>query len=187
MPARKDGEGSPGNAAADSAGLNARAVKLMDSGKAGAAVPLLEAALSLNPGSALLRLNLASALRESGQAERALDVLDTIGPGAPTAADARVLEGLIHAGADRPERAEASYLAALEADPSHRDAWNDLGVLRFLAGRFAEARDCFEKALAADPGLSEAWFNLADACRETGDAEAAARADAEYERSRGGN
>lgn len=165
---------------AESARLNTRAAALMDSGKPAKAADLLRKALCINPGSGLLRLNLAGALRKSGEPARALDVLDTIRPGTATAADARVLEGLIHFEAGRPDRAETSYLAAISAEPRHKDAWNDLGVLRFTAGRFKDAKDCFERALESDPGLADAWYNLADACRELGDEAGAAAADERY-------
>jgi tetratricopeptide (TPR) repeat protein len=165
---------------AEAAKLVSEAMRLMEAGKPAKAVDRLQKALCLTPGSALLRLDLAGALREAGRPGDALDILDTVHAGADQAADARTLAGLIHFEAGRAERAEACYLAALETEPDHRDAWNDLGALRFVAGRYAEARDCFERALKADAGLADAWFNLADACRELGDERGAARADERY-------
>ncbi len=169
-----------GGSMAKAAGLVAKAMGFLEAGKPERAADCLRKALCLDPGSSLVRLDLAGALRDSGDPAAALDVLDTVRPRSEQAADALVLASLIHFEAGRPERAEAGYLAALELQPEHRDAWNDLGVLRFAAGRYAEARDCFERALRSDPALADSWFNLADACRELGDGEGAARADERF-------
>jgi tetratricopeptide (TPR) repeat protein len=52
------------------------------------------------------------------------------------------------------------------------------------AGRPAEAAEEFRRALAREPGRAASLHGLARACRSAGDAEAAARAQAEYRRVR---
>lgn len=57
--------------------------------------------------------------------------------------------------------AEASYLRALTLQPKNAIALNNLGMLYFGTGRFAEAAQALEKALAADPAYADARLNLA--------------------------
>jgi tetratricopeptide (TPR) repeat protein len=54
----------------------------------------------------------------------------------------------------------AEYERALEAEPKHAQAWNNLGVTLDAQGKYERARRCFRKAVAADPRYAEAHFNL---------------------------
>lgn len=56
--------------------------------------------------------------------------------------------------------AVAHWEAAVALDPGDADAWNQLGVMAANAGRWAEARDRFQRALAAFPGHPAAAENL---------------------------
>ncbi|HEY9179859.1 MAG TPA: tetratricopeptide repeat protein [Candidatus Baltobacteraceae bacterium] len=46
--------------------------------------------------------------------------------------------------------AAGEYQLALKADPSYAPALNGIGTLHVRAGRFAQARECFERVLAGD-------------------------------------
>ena len=63
-----------------------------------------------------------------------------------------------------PAKAEASLGRALELNPRHPVAWNELGLLQRRGGRFAEARASYEKALEAAPEFHFASLNLAILC-----------------------
>jgi tetratricopeptide (TPR) repeat protein len=57
--------------------------------------------------------------------------------------------------------AEAAYRRAVEADPSHADAWLNLGALCCEQGRCAEAAEWLAAALAHHPEAASLHFNLA--------------------------
>lgn len=72
-----------------------------------------------------------------------------------------------------PERAREAYARALAADPSHADAYLNLGCLEHRAGDPAAAEAHYRAALALRPADPIALFNLAVALEDRGrDAEA---------------
>jgi tetratricopeptide (TPR) repeat protein/TolB-like protein len=127
-------------------------------GDGGGAIPRYEAALAAS-GPAIVRLNLARAVFESGDAERAARELDALlerETSGEIAGQARRLRfGIRHADLERA--LETAGRAAVEGD----------------AARFAEARSAFENALAVEPDLWEAHFGLGLLARHRGDAQAA--------------
>ena len=127
-------------------------------GENAGAIPHYEAALAAN-GPSIVRLNLARAVFETGDRERAGRELDTLletETSGEVAGQARRLRfGIRHAGLERA--LESAGRGAIEGD----------------ATRFAEARSAFEAALAAEPDLWEAHFGLGLLARHRGDAQTA--------------
>lgn len=72
--------------------------------------------------------------------------------------------------------AEAAYLRVLNANPSHADALQLLGVLRLQQNRTGEGIALLRRALAVAPSHSAALLNLGHGLRMTGDMKAAAEA-----------
>lgn len=62
------------------------------------------------------------------------------------------------------ESAEQNLRAALEQNPTHPLALNELGIIYRKTGRFDEARSSYEKALEVYPGFHSARRNLAVLC-----------------------
>lgn len=122
------------------------------------AIPRYEAALAAS-GPAIVRLNLARALYETGDVDRAARELDTLlatETSGEIAGQARRLRfGIRHADLERA--LETAGKGAVEGD----------------ATRFAEARSAFAAALAVEPDLWEAHFGLGLLARHRGDAQAA--------------
>lgn len=122
------------------------------------AVPRYEAAVVAG-GPAVVRLNLARAVYETGDQERAgreLDTLLKIETGGEIAGQARRLRfGIRHPELER--ELETAGKGAVEGD----------------APRFAAARAAFDAALAAEPDLWEAHFGLGLLARHLGEAAAA--------------
>ncbi len=65
----------------------------------------------------------------------------------PNPAFAFVL-GNAYYGAQQLDRAEQNYRSAVQRYPTFLRAWNNLGILYYTSGRFAEAVPCFSKSVA---------------------------------------
>lgn len=70
----------------------------------------------------------------------------------------------------------ASYKRALEADPTHVHAFNNLGTLHSSRGDLEAAVACFERALKIDGSYADAYHNLGHALKGAGQVEEAANA-----------
>ncbi|HEY1433870.1 MAG TPA: tetratricopeptide repeat protein, partial [Thermoanaerobaculia bacterium] len=69
----------------------------------------------------------------------------------------------------RLDDAEKDLKAVLENFPLDRVAWNNLGLVYWLAGRFPDAIVAFSKTLEIDPEDLNAHYNLMRVYRATGD------------------
>jgi tetratricopeptide (TPR) repeat protein/TolB-like protein len=122
------------------------------------AIPRYEAALAAQ-GPAIVRLNLARAIYETGDKERAareLDaLLETERIGEIAGQARRLRFGIRHPELERA--IETAGKGAVEGDTT----------------QFAEARSAFEAAVAVEPDLWEAHFGLGLLARHRGDAQAA--------------
>ncbi|HEX4439946.1 MAG TPA: tetratricopeptide repeat protein [Thermoanaerobaculia bacterium] len=82
----------------------------------------------------------------------------------------------------RLDDAERDLKAVLEKFPLDRVAWNNLGLVEWLAGRYPNAVAAYEKVLGIDSEDLNAHYNLMRAYRAMGDRTKAAYHDAEYRR-----
>ena len=80
----------------------------------------------------------------------------------------------------RLDDAERDLKAVLEKFPLDRVAWNNLGLVYWLAGKFPEAIAAYGKTLAIDPEDLNAHYNLMRVYRATGDRKNADLHDAAY-------
>ncbi len=80
----------------------------------------------------------------------------------------------------RLDDAEKDLKAVLEKFPLDRIAWNNLGLVHWLAGRFPEAVAAYGKTLAIDPEDLNAHYNLMRVYRAMGDRKNADLQDAAY-------
>ena len=134
---------------------------------------LYEEALSRDPKSGLLALELAETLQDAGdaaRAERILSRLVALAPDrpAPRRALARALLAL-----GRSEEALEHARAAAERDPKNVDGATLLGFAFVASGRPEQAVACFRRALSARPrdrnargGLAMAYASLSDSRAE---------------------
>ena len=99
---------------------------------------------------------------------RAIEGLDD----APT----RYALGLVLARTGRPAEAMAEYRLALDRNPNHLGALNNLGVALATQGRMEEATRHFERLVAVDPEDADAHANLGLALAAAGAPDRAARA-----------
>ena len=92
-------------------------------------------------------------LRDSGQAESALEVLSAALIDIPDHPDLLYARGLVTAIMDRVEEHEQDMRRLIEIDPDNAHAYNALGyTLADKTDRLAEALELIEKALALLPG-----------------------------------
>ncbi len=56
--------------------------------------------------------------------------------------------------------AEKNFLAATTAYPQYKEAWNELGTVRWEMKKGAPAEEAFQKAIAIDPNFQQAYYNL---------------------------
>ena len=61
-----------------------------------------------------------------------------------------------------PGLAEQQFKALIDRVPAQRSLWTDLGLARFLSGRYEEAIEAYQRAFDLDPLHSAVLLNLAD-------------------------
>ena len=80
----------------------------------------------------------------------------------------------------RLDDAERDLKSVLSKFPLDRVAWNNLGSIEWLAGRYPQAIEAYEKTLAIDPEDLNAHYNLMRVYRALGDRSKAVFHEAEY-------
>jgi Flp pilus assembly protein TadD len=147
-----------------------RATGLMDLAKAElargdtrAAIGLLEEALELEPNEVFARVALASALQQTGEAERAVRLMEEtrrLPEGARPEVLAQLVDALVDAGrASDAERTAQEDLARDQRQPALR-----YGLARALGarGNAEGARTALQQVLVDDPGAAHAAFALGE-------------------------
>ena len=106
----------------------------------------------------------ALTLLEQGRHAEGVALLETVAEAAPQFSAPRIDLGIAYHLAGDLEAAERNLLRAVELNAEHPIAHNELGILYRKTGRFAEARNSYERALAIYPGYHFARRNLAILC-----------------------
>ena len=96
--------------------------------------------------------------------EPGIALLLTVTERVPALTEAHIDLGIAYALTGALDNAEASLGQALELDPSHPVANNELGLVQRRNGQFAQARASYEAALAHSPDFHYAHRNLAILC-----------------------
>jgi Flp pilus assembly protein TadD len=106
----------------------------------------------------------ALTLLEQGRYDQGIALLEAVAEAAPYLSAPRIDLGVAHHRAGNLDAAESNLLLAIESNPNHPIAHNELGIVYRETGRFAEARRSYEAALAIYPGYHYARRNLAILC-----------------------
>ncbi len=101
---------------------------------------------------------------EQDRHEQGVQLLEAVVEAAPHLSAPRIDLSIAYRRVGDLEAAERNLLLALESNPDHPIAHNELGILQRKSGRFAEARRSYEAALAIYPGYHYARRNLAILC-----------------------
>ena len=67
------------------------------------------------------------------------------------------------------EKAIENYQKALQLNPHHTDAYNNMGMALYDQGRFDEAVESYQKAVEIEPNFADAYYNLGNALKQIGD------------------
>jgi tetratricopeptide (TPR) repeat protein len=86
----------------------------------------------------------------------------------PDNAEVNFALGLLWQDQDDARRAETFYMKALELNPRHGRAWNNLGVLATKCRAWGMAERFFDKAIEIDPSDATIYYLQARACAELG-------------------
>jgi tetratricopeptide (TPR) repeat protein len=113
-----------------------------------------------------VRADYESAVRmlQQERYQEGIALLTKVTEAVPSAIAPYIDLGIAYGRLDDLEHAELSLKHALELEPGHPIANNELGMVYRRQGRFAEARASYEKALALYPSFHYAHRNLAILC-----------------------
>jgi len=96
--------------------------------------------------------------------EKAIELLSKVIDSSPGATAPYINMAIAYMRIDKLEKAEQHLKTALYLFPNHPVASNEYGLLLRKSGRFAEAREIFEKTLTAFPEYLPAHRNLGILC-----------------------
>lgn len=99
-----------------------------------------------------------------GDTDAGIAILEDVTDAAPALAAPRIDLAIAHHRNGDLKIAEQHLLQALDINPRHPIALNELGIVYRKTARFAEARRSYEAALAVYPGYHFARRNLAVLC-----------------------
>jgi predicted CXXCH cytochrome family protein len=137
------------------------------------ATQAFEAAVKLQPDSPVALLNLADALTQSGQAGRAVGVLNHGVKVAPNDAllwyQLGIAESSTERGAERETEAIAAFEKSVALDPDLAEAHNLLGAALAGKGDLNGAENEWQRALQVNPDLPDALGNLGHLLAARGD------------------
>ena len=112
------------------------------------------------PAEARTRFEAATSMMAAGDLSEAELRLEAFVLEYPDYPGAWVDLAILHTAQEDDAAAETCITKALELEPLHAAALNQLGMLRRRQGRFAEAEDAYLKAVTADPEYALAHYNL---------------------------
>ena len=115
-------------------------------------------------GQVRIDYDLALGLLGQGRLVDGVAALEAVVEQAPELGAPRIDLAIAYHRLDDLEAAEKQLHKALEINPQHPIALNELGILYRKTARFAEARQSYEAALAVYPGYHYARRNLAVLC-----------------------
>lgn len=116
------------------------------------------------PEDVRLDFDRAHVLLDQGKDKEGIALLETVTEAAPGLSAPRIDLAIAYQQDGDIEAAEAQLKKALEINPKHPVALNELGIIYRKTARFTEARRSYEAALAVYPGFHFARRNLAVLC-----------------------
>jgi len=144
------------------------AVSLIASGKPGPAALALETLRAISPSSLDIFHNYLSALVESGQYERVLDLVQHASETEQSHQQTQIFKGRALNGLRRYDEAVAVFEKVFQTSPQLPALLNDMSVSFIRMGEIARAYDFLVKALSYDPQFMQAHHNLGNTLFQMG-------------------
>ncbi|MGQ0613851.1 MAG: tetratricopeptide repeat protein [Planctomycetaceae bacterium] len=126
--------------------------------------------------------NLARRWIQSGTPQKARPLLEKATALVPDHPQVPYFWGRYYERVEEFAEAERAYLASLRTFPADRDAWRNLGQVRFKLHKYAEALEAYLEVLALDPEDLEAHKRRLDIYRLLGREAEAAEAEKAFEK-----
>ena len=133
---------------------------LQAQGDAAAALAAYRHASALLPSLAEARFRAGALLETLGHRAEAIAAFRRAATSVPKTSLGRLSNARALLAEDRDAEAERALRQLLALDPDHVAATDLLGTVLADAGRFEEARDCYERATAAAPHLAGSYYDL---------------------------
>jgi protein O-GlcNAc transferase len=128
-------------------------------GRAAEALPYIERALTLQPGTPEMLSNYGIALEGVGRYREALEALERVVKLSPNDGYAWSIRGALLGKLHRNEEALADLDRAVALDPVNEDAWNNRGLILVALGRPEEALESYDRVLQRRPDYVETRNN----------------------------
>ena len=125
------------------------------------AIASLRKAIELAPDNAFTRLNLGTALYQTGDAAGALEQFKTAVRLSPGLAKAHYGIGIVTEAAGRDREAIDAFSAAVKNDPAYVEARLSLADALRRSGRMAESLPHYAEVIRVSPAVSQARFGYA--------------------------
>ena len=132
-----------------------------------AALAAYRRATALLPSLVEARFRAGALLETLGHRAEAIAAFRRAAASAPKTSLGRLSRARALLAEDRDAEAERALRQLLALDPDHAAATDLLGTVLADAGRFEEARDCYERATAAAPHLAGSYYDLVRCRRVT--------------------
>jgi len=137
-------------------------------GESSAAIALFEQVVALKPNSAAAHLDLAIALSDSGNLNRALDEATVASHLAPADALAHLNRARILADLKRADEANAEFAIAARRDPANPDTYFYWALLERERSHLPHEAELLQRTVKLQPDNSKAWFLLGRSLNEQG-------------------
>lgn len=157
-------------------------VALMQAGDMPTAAEALHEAQRLDPADSHTGVALGIALVNRKMFEEAAAVLQRVLDREPDNVEALAAMAEAEEGLGKLDAAHTHATRVLAASPDHPTAHLVLGMTLMKRAEFGQARAALERAAAADAAAPKVFYQLSLACARLGDADAASRYLAEYQR-----
>jgi protein O-GlcNAc transferase len=128
-------------------------------GRAAEALPFIEHALTLQPGTPEMLSNYGIALEGVGRYREALEALERVVKLGPDNGCAWSNRGALLSKLQRNDEALRDFDRAITLDPTSAEAWSNRGLVLVALNRLEEALESYDRALAVRPGDGEARNN----------------------------